>query len=179
SPTSPTAVNASIFVSFAGSPSKDTGFSLRLFEPPVIHNVTPIAISVGDPRGTDSRRPINVYGSSFQPTDECIFQSASMAIPLRVPLTSYISESHVQCRAPGVALADAVVPENPPEEEDMCAAYASLQEQINTLRNIVNAMKVEQLSARVGSSFPGCPEDCEEENLTFWNGSLETWYREQ
>ncbi|CAE7887407.1 unnamed protein product, partial [Symbiodinium sp. KB8] len=73
--------------------------------------------------------------------------------------TGYISESHVQCRAPGVALADAVVPENPPEEEDMCAAYASLQERINTLRNIVNAMK--------------------EENLTFSNGSLETWYREQ
>ena len=27
---------------------------------------------------------------------------------------------------------------------------------------VASSVQVEQLSARVGSSFPGCPEDCEE-----------------
>eukprot|EP00435_Cladocopium_sp_Y103_P001378 s3194_g1.t1 len=142
SPTSSTAMNASIWVTFGGAPAKNTGFILRLVDSPSVTSVSPPAISVGEPQGTDTRRPINIYGLNFRDTDECIFQSASMVQPER-----YISSTHVQCRAPGVALSDALVPPYTPEEVDACEVYAYLQTRINSLRDQVNAMKAEPCRA--------------------------------
>jgi len=123
SPTSTMIMNASVWVTFGGAPAKDTGFILRLVDSPSVTSVSPPAISVGEPQGTETRRPINVYGQNFRSTDECIFQSASMVQPQRVPLYGYISSTHVQCRAPGVALSDAIVPAYTPEEIDACEVY--------------------------------------------------------
>ncbi|CAL1170339.1 unnamed protein product [Cladocopium goreaui] len=175
SPTSSTAMNASIWVTFGGAPAKNTGFILRLVDSPSVTSVSPPAISVGEPQGTDTRRPINIYGLNFRDTDECIFQSASMVQPERVPLYSYISSTHVQCRAPGVALSDALVPPYTPEEVDACEVYAYLQTRINSLRDQVNAMKIEQFTRR-DSDRSGCFGDCEETNLSFFNGTLQSWY---
>ncbi|CAJ1366551.1 unnamed protein product [Effrenium voratum] len=175
SPATASPLNASIWVTFGGSPARDTGFILRLVDSPTVSEVTPPAISVGDPTGTDTRRPVNVYGTNFRTTDECIFQSVSMATPTRVPLSSYISSTHVLCLAPGVALSDALVPDPAEKPVDHCEVYASLQVRINSLRDQVNAMKVEQLTR--SPVRPGCEGGCEERNLTFTeNGTFIPWY---
>ncbi|CAE8613325.1 unnamed protein product, partial [Polarella glacialis] len=177
SPVSRIARNLSIFVSFGDSPSLDTGLTISLLEPPSILNITPPAMTVGDPDGADARRPVAIFGSNFRASDLCVFKSASMSTVRVVPLFEYIGPGQVKCKVPSAAASDVDMPPRLEAAVDNCIIYRSLKLQIEALQDQLNNIKLSRMMTEKGRFLPGCPGSFCQDNMTDQiSSSLRNWF---
>jgi hypothetical protein len=150
-----TARNVQIWIAFGSSPAVNTNLALNLTESPTILNVTPTAFTVGDVRGGSTRRPLNVFGENFLPTDLCLFESTSLPV-ISAPLYRFVSDTQVQCQAPTLPPEDAVLPPAPAPPTDWCALQVSIAAQLKLVIDQINAYVIKRGSQPgFGASLPG------------------------